>query len=177
MGGERRMNREGAEGLSQEAKVEEPPYPSEGYAWYVVIILLIVYVFSFIDRQIFAFLVGPLKEDLLLSDFQISLLMGFSFAVFYTFFGIPMGRLADSRTRRGIIAAGLFVWSLTSAGCGLAKTYAHLLLLRIGVFAADGLLQAEAGGPGNQHLWGGHLHRVGAGVSSGGLCRRIRTGA
>lgn len=138
------MNREGAEGLSPEQKVEEPPYPSEGYAWYVVVILLIVYVFSFIDRQIFAFLVGPLKTDLQLTDFQISLLMGFSFAVFYTFFGIPMGRLADSRTRRGIIAAGLFLWSLTSAGCGLAKTYTHLLLLRIGVGVGEATLSPSA---------------------------------
>ena len=89
------------------ARAEEP-YPPAPYAWYVVGVLMVVYVFSFIDRQILSLLVGPIRRDLAISDTQMSLLMGFSFALFYTFFGLPLGRLADSKSRRGLIAAGLF---------------------------------------------------------------------
>jgi MFS family permease len=71
-------------------------YPELTYAWYVVGVLTLAYVFSFIDRQILSLLVGPIERDLGISDTQMSLLMGFSFAAFYTLFGIPLGRLADS---------------------------------------------------------------------------------
>ena len=99
----------------------EEPYPSPAYAWYVVGVLVVIYIFSFIDRQILSLLVTPIRRDLQINDTQMSLLMGFSFAVFYTFFGIPLGRLADTRSRRGIIAAGLVVWSTMTAACGLAR--------------------------------------------------------
>src|SRR5689334_9118861 len=85
---------------------EEEPYPPIAYAWYVVGALTIVYVFSFIDRQILNLLVRPIRRDLGISDTQMSLLMGMSFALFYTIFGLPLGRLADSRSRRALIAAG-----------------------------------------------------------------------
>ena len=118
----------------------DPPYPNERYAWFVVLILMTVYVFSFIDRQILGLLVGPIKADLNISDVQMSLLMGFSFAVFYTFFGIPLGRLADTKSRRTIIAVGLGVWSIMTAACGLAQRYAHLLALRMGVGIGEAAL-------------------------------------
>jgi MFS family permease len=73
-----------------------------------------------------------------------SLLMGFSFALFYTFFGIPMGRLADSTSRRGLIAAGLAVWSLMTAGCGMAQKFWHFLLLRMGVGVGEAALSPAA---------------------------------
>src|SRR5687768_10078134 len=94
------------------APATEAPYPPAGYSWYVVGVLMVVYVFSFIDRQILSLLVTPIRRDLQISDTQMSLLMGFSFALFYTVFGLPLGRLADSKSRRGLIAAGLFTWSL-----------------------------------------------------------------
>ena len=100
----------------------EPPYPPAAYSWYVVGVLMVVYIFSFMDRQILGLLVGPIKRDLDISDTQFSYLMGLSFAVFYTFFGIPIGRLADSISRRGLIVGGLFFWSLMTAGCGLASS-------------------------------------------------------
>src|SRR5690242_5095795 len=78
---------------------DEAPYPPVLYSWYVVGVLTLAYVFSFIDRQILNLLVGPIERDLDINDTQMSLLMGFSFAVFYTLFGIPLGRLADSRSR------------------------------------------------------------------------------
>ncbi|HAG72282.1 MAG TPA: MFS transporter, partial [Gammaproteobacteria bacterium] len=83
------------------------PYPREAYSWYVVGILMIVYVFSFMDRQILALLVDPIKADLDISDTQISYLGGFAFALFYTLFGIPIARMADSKNRKVIISAGL----------------------------------------------------------------------
>src|SRR5271169_6851726 len=88
----------------------ETPYPAARYAWYVVAVLTLVYVFSFIDRQILTMLVRPIRRDLGISDTEMSVLMGFSFALFYTFFGILLGRLADTRSRRSIIAAGFTVW-------------------------------------------------------------------
>lgn len=80
----------------------QAPYPAPRTAWYVVGVLTLIYVFSFIDRQILNLLVGPIRRDLHISDTQMSLLMGFTFAVFYTFFGIPLGRMADSGNRRGM---------------------------------------------------------------------------
>lgn len=124
--------------------IEEKPYPPAGYAWYVVGVLTFVYVFSFIDRQILNLLVRPIRRDLGISDTQMSLLMGLSFAVFYTFFGLPLGRLADSRSRRGLIAAGFALWSLFTTGCGLARNFAQMLLMRMGVGVGEAALSPAA---------------------------------
>jgi MFS family permease len=119
-------------------------YPARGYAWYVVGVLTFVYIFSFIDRQILNLLVRPIRRDLGISDTQMSLLMGLSFAVFYTFFGIPLGRLADSKSRRTIIAAGFALWSLFTAACGLARNFVQMLLLRMGVGVGEAALSPAA---------------------------------
>ena len=120
------------------------PYPPIGYAWYAVAVLTLLYVFSFIDRQILNLLVAPIRRDLNISDTQMSLLMGLSFAVFYTFFGIPLGRLADSRSRRAIIAAGVTIWSIMTAGCGLARNFSQMLFLRMGVGVGEAALSPAA---------------------------------
>ena len=117
---------------------------SLAYAWFVVAILMIAYVFSFVDRQILNLLVGPIRRDLGISDTQMSLLMGFSFAIFYTILGIPLGRLADSKSRRGLIAAGVIVWSVMTALCGLARQYWQLFLFRIGVGVGEAALSPAA---------------------------------
>ena len=122
----------------------ESAYPPLPYSWYVVGVLTLAYVFSFIDRQILSLLVGPIQRDLGISDTQMSLLMGFSFAVFYTFFGIPLGRLADTRSRRVIIAWGIAFWSLMTAGCGLVRRYWELALLRMGVGVGEASLSPAA---------------------------------
>jgi MFS family permease len=122
----------------------EAPYPPIGYAWYVVCILTVVYIFSFIDRQILSLLIGPIRRDLHISDTQVSVLQGFIFAVFYTFFGIPLGRLADIRSRRSLIAAGLALWSFFSAGCGLARNFVQMLFLRMGVGVGEASLSPSA---------------------------------
>ncbi len=126
------------------SSAEETPYPGAGYAWYVVGALTFVYIFSFIDRQILALLVRPIRRDLGISDTQISLLSGFTFALFYTFFGIPLGRLADFKSRRTIIAAGFAVWSMFTAGCGVARNYAQMLMMRIGVGIGEAALSPAA---------------------------------
>ena len=114
------------------------------YPWLVVAILMVAYVFSFVDRQILNLLVGPIRRDLGISDTQMSLLMGFSFAIFYTILGIPLGRLADSSSRRGLIAAGVVVWSMMTTLCGVARTYWQLFLFRVGVGVGEATLSPAA---------------------------------
>jgi MFS family permease len=123
---------------------ELAPYPSSGYAWYVVGVLTLAYIFSFIDRQILNLMVGPIQKDLGIGDFQISLLMGPSFAVFYTLFGIPLGRLADTRSRRAIISVGIAMWSIMTAGCGLTRTFWQLAVMRMGVGVGEASLSPSA---------------------------------
>jgi MFS family permease len=123
---------------------DDTEYPDVRYAWYVVAVLTLAYVVSFIDRQILGLLVGPIQRDLDIGEKQISLLMGATFAVFYTLFGIPLGRLADTRSRRLIIAAGIAFWSLMTAGCGLARHFWQLALLRVGVGVGEATLSPSA---------------------------------
>ncbi|MFN4019134.1 MAG: spinster family MFS transporter [Erythrobacter sp.] len=98
-------------------------------------ILLSVYVFNFIDRQIVNILAEPIARDLRLSDTQIGLMTGLAFALFYTVLGIPIARFADRATtsRPKLIALALSVWSVMTALCGMAQNFVQLLLARIGV--------------------------------------------
>ncbi|MFZ3203481.1 MAG: MFS transporter [Pseudomonas sp.] len=119
-------------------------YPSSARAWATVAILMVAYVLSFIDRQILNLLVGPIRRDLMISDTQMSLLMGLSFALFYTVCGIPLGRLADTRSRRGLIAIGILFWSAATAACGMARLYWQFLICRIGVGVGEAALSPAA---------------------------------
>jgi len=103
------------------------------YKNYVLLMLTIVYVFNFIDRQILVVLQESIKKDLGLSDTQLGLLSGLSFAIFYVLLGIPIARFADKSNRKNIVAGSLAVWSAMTAVCGLAQNFFHLLLARIGV--------------------------------------------
>ncbi len=98
-------------------------------------ILLIVYIFNFIDRQIVNILAEPIARDLKLSDTQIGLMTGLAFALFYTALGLPIARYADRPTtnRPRLIAVALATWSAMTALCGMAGNFVHLLLARIGV--------------------------------------------
>ena len=122
----------------------ENEYPDNGYAWYVVVILTIAYVFSFLDRQILSLLVEPIKADLGISDTEMSLLQGLAFGIFHTLLGIPIGRLADRRSRRGIIAAGITIWCLMTAACGLAKNFFQLFIARVGIGVGEAALNPSA---------------------------------
>ena len=121
-----------------------PEYPRPAYAWYEVALLTLAYVFSFIDRQILNLLVAPIQRDLGISEKQMSLLMGASFAVFYTLFGIPLGRLADSWSRRWLVVLGIAFWSLMTAGCGLTRKVWELALARMGVGVGEASLSPAA---------------------------------
>lgn len=123
-------------------QVRQPP--SLRYAWYVVIVLMLCYTLSFVDRQIMGFLVGPIKQDLNVSDTRVGLLGGLAFAIFYTVLGLPMGRLADSKSRRAIIAFGVIFWSIMTATCSLAKSFWTLFAARIGVGVGEATLAPAA---------------------------------
>lgn len=121
-----------------------PRAPGGAYAWYVVVVLLVAYALSFIDRMILSLLVAPIRADLGISDTQMSLLMGFAFAIFYSVLGVPLGALADRGSRRGLILAGVGAWSVMTASCGLAASYAWLFLARIGVGVGEATLSPAA---------------------------------
>jgi MFS family permease len=131
-----------AEAAAPATRVRTPPSPL--YAWYVVAILLLAYTLSFIDRMILSLLVGPIRADLHISDVQMSLLMGFAFAIFYSALGIPLGWLADRRGRAGLIVAGVAAWSVMTAACALARNYSALFLVRIGVGVGESTLSPAA---------------------------------
>lgn len=103
------------------------------YAKYVLGVLVVVYVFNFIDRQILSILAEDIKADLGLTDSQIGFLYGTAFAVFYAVFGIALGRLADVWVRKSLIAIGLTFWSLMTALSGTARSFAALAVFRFGV--------------------------------------------
>ena len=115
-----------------------------GYAWYVVIVLMVIYTLSFLDRQILAFLVDPIRKDLAISDTAMGLLGGFAFAILYTLLGLPMGWLADRKSRRGLIAVGEVFWSLMTALCSMARSFGTLFAARIGVGVGEATLTPAA---------------------------------
>ena len=99
----------------------------------VLAILLLAYIFNFIDRQIIGILAVPIKIELQLTDTQLSLMGGLAFALFYSGLAIPIAWLADRRSRVNIIAVSVAFWSLFTALCGLAQNFWHLFLARMGV--------------------------------------------
>jgi MFS family permease len=106
---------------------------SFAYRSYVLAILVLVYTFNFIDRQIVGILAVPIKAELRLSDSQLGLMGGLAFALFYTFLGIPIARLADRVSRTTIMTVALALWSLMTALCGMTQSFAQLFLARVGV--------------------------------------------
>ena len=99
----------------------------------VLAILLLAYIFNFIDRQIIGILAVPIKAELQLSDTELSLMGGLAFALFYSGIAIPVAWLADRKSRVNIIAFSVALWSLFTALCGLAQNFWHLFLARMGV--------------------------------------------
>ncbi|HLK49427.1 MAG TPA: MFS transporter [Bryobacteraceae bacterium] len=120
------------------------PRAASGYAWYVVLALTAIYMLSYMDRQILSLLVGPMKRDLGISDTRVGLLQGLAFGLFYTFMGLPLGRIADRRSRRGLIAVGVVLWSLFTSACSVARSFWTLFLARMGVGVGEASLSPAA---------------------------------
>ncbi len=121
------------------------PWPAPREAWYAVLVLMVAYLFSYVDRQILSMLVGPIRADLGLTDTQVTLLHGLAFAVCYTLLGVwPIGKWADTGNRRNVIAGGVFLWSLMTALCGRASSYGALFAARIGVGVGEAALTPSA---------------------------------
>lgn len=106
---------------------------SRTYRYTVLVMLLLVYIISYVDRQIVGILAIPIKAELQLTDSQLGLMGGFAFAIFYTGLGIPIARLADRFNRAWIIGTSLAIWSIFTALCGMANQFVTLFMARIGV--------------------------------------------
>lgn len=117
--------------VDKSTKVDGP------YAWYVLAVLVLMSVFNYIDRQIFAILAEEVKADLNLSDGDLGFLFGTAFAVFYAVFGIPLGRLADSWYRAKQISLSVGFWSIMTALSGLSKSFLPLAVCRFGVAVGE----------------------------------------
>lgn len=120
------------------------PYPSAAQGWFLVIMLTIAYVFSFVDRYILGLLIEPIKADLGLTDEQIGWVIGPAFAVFYATVGLPLGWLVDRVRRTWIVAAGILVWSVATAASGLARDFWHLFVTRMTVGVGEATLSPAA---------------------------------
>jgi MFS family permease len=116
---------------SPQSDVKSPE--ASGYSWYVLLVLVIVYILNFIDRQILSILAVDIKADLGLTDADMGFLGGAAFAVFYALFGIPLGRLADNWSRVKLLSIGLALWSIMTALSGFARNQAELTMARMGV--------------------------------------------
>jgi len=103
------------------------------YRRYALSLMLGIYILNFLDRQVINILAEPIKRDLNLADWQIGMMSGLAFALFYTVLGVPIARFAETRNRPFIIAGALTVWSAFTALCGLAQNFVQLCLFRIGV--------------------------------------------
>ncbi len=109
------------------------PASRPGYPGFVLAMLLLVYTFNFLDRQILGILAKPIMEDLQLTRTEFGAIGGLAFAVLYSVLGVPLAYLADRTSRSGVIAGALAVWSLFTGLCGVATGYWQLFLFRLGV--------------------------------------------
>src|SRR5215212_7168716 len=101
-------------------------------AGYALFVLFAINAMNFFDRVIIGAVAEPIRKEWHLSDSALGAL-GTAFTLLYAFAGVPLGRLADRMGRRWILSAGVFVWSLTTVGSGMARSFWQLFALRLGV--------------------------------------------
>jgi len=128
------------EAVEPQTIVEDSSRPSLAYSWFVVAFLMILYTSSFIDRQILALLVKPIRTDFQIDDFQYGLLTGLAFVGTYAIAGVPIGVIVDRWSRKGVIIIGVTAWSLMTAACGVTQSFSSLFLTRIGVGIGEATL-------------------------------------
>lgn len=120
-----------------EQNQDGPAYPSPATGWVTVAVLFALYILSLTDRYIIALLVEPMKSDLGLSDFQISLLQGPAFALLFCLCAIPVGIGLDRFSRRLVLYGAITLWSVAATACGLARGFGELFVARAGVGAGQ----------------------------------------
>lgn len=113
-------------------------------AWAALVLLSLLYIISFVDRLVLALLVEPIKSDLGISDVQIGLLIGTSFAIVYAVTGLPLARIADTSSRRMLIFGGALLWGLSTFAAAFANSFAVLVALRVGVAVGEAALVPAA---------------------------------
>lgn len=122
----------------------EMPGRTPARSWFLLAVLMLAYMFAFIDRVMLGLLVEPIQRDLGIGDTAFSLLAGFAFALLYTVLGVPVGILVDRRPRLPVIVTGSALWSLATAACGLAGSFAQLFAARVAVGIGEATLSPTA---------------------------------
>ena len=128
-------------------------YPRATYSWWVIFVLTLALIVSYVDRHIVSILVEPMKRDLGISDAQAGWLFS-GFAIFYALAGLPLARWADSKSRRKIIVFGILAWSAMTVACGLARNFWQLFAARVGVGVGEATI-----GPATNSLVGDYFPR------------------
>jgi MFS family permease len=124
--------------------LERDAYPSAGFAWYALFCLLLVYFMYFVDRNILALLVAPVRRDLGISDTQIGILQGYSFSVFNALMVLPFGWLADRKNRRNLLMVGIAIWGASTIASGFTSNFTELVVTRMGLGIGEAALMPAA---------------------------------
>ncbi|MET0293131.1 MAG: MFS transporter, partial [Steroidobacteraceae bacterium] len=111
----------------------EAPWPTRREATWTLFVLTVVVMFTVLDRQVLALMIEPVKADFGITDTQAALLLGAAFSLSYAIAGLPIARLADRVNRRNLVAACLAFWSAATMACGMAQSYASLMVARMGI--------------------------------------------
>ncbi|MFA6117436.1 MAG: MFS transporter [Sphingomonas sp.] len=117
---------------------------SPAYRWYVVCLLLLIFILSYLDRYIPTLLIEPIKKSMGLSDLQVGLLLGPAFSLFHVLVGIPLGWYADRANRKYLLIAGIIVWCAMTVGSGLVNTFILLLICRLGLGIGEAVVSPSS---------------------------------
>lgn len=125
--------------ISNQGLDKQHHYPPTAYQWWVVTVLMLAMLVSFVDRQIIALVIEPMKRDLGVTDAQAGWLYS-GFALFYAVAGYPIAWLADRKNRKVIVSIGIFLWSIFTMTCGVVQSFWALFLARVGVGVGEATL-------------------------------------
>jgi MFS family permease len=124
--------------------MDEHKQPTSRASCVLLLILLAIYIYSFLDRQVISMVIDPIRKTLHIDNVKMSYLMGLSFALFYAAGGVPMGWLVDRLPRRWVLYFGVTAWGLAQAACGFAGTFNQLFVSRIFVGVGESCMMPAA---------------------------------